>query len=227
MRSTGRALRRPVVAMVTDRRRYMADRRIDATAALGEVLNDAVNAARAGVDLIQVREPGLDDRDLLGFSKAIVLETAPAGARTVLNDRLDVAIAAGVHGVHLPGAAMSARAARRIAPDGYLIGRSVHSLQEALAAEKAGGCDYLILGSIYESASKPPGHRPAGLPVLSDVCSSVSLPVLAIGGITRERVRDVAGTGAAGIAAIGLFAGEDAKILAELIDEIKTAFGSI
>jgi thiamine-phosphate pyrophosphorylase len=218
--SIGPALDRPLLMMVTDRRRY---RMAGDDAPVEEA---AVRAARAGVDLIQIRERGLEDCDLLALTSRIVDRTRASRARTIVNDRLDVALAAGARGVHLPSRGMSSAAARSIAPNGFLIGRSVHSEAEAIAAENEGGCDYIIFGSVFESASKPPGHATLGVEALAKVCRRVSLPVLAIGGITRGRVSEVAAAGAAGVAAIGMFADEGVDALETLIREIRAAFGS-
>ncbi len=166
-------------------------------------------AARAGVDLIQIRERSLDDRSLLALVRAAIAAAAGTGARVLVNDRLDVAIAAGAAGVHLRGDSMAAAEARRLAPAGFIVGRSVHGVREAEDAERAGGCDYLVFGTVFESASKPAGHAAAGVDALGRVCAAVSLPVLAIGGVTLANAARVVAAGASGVAAIGLFAGPE------------------
>jgi thiamine-phosphate diphosphorylase len=203
--------------MVTDRHRYDEP--------LAGLVEAARRAAEAGVDLIQIRERDLDDRVLVTLAVRVREAVSQARARVSINDRLDVALAVHASGVHLPARGISCARARGIAPSGFLIGRSVHSEAEAVETEHAGGCDYLILGSVYESASKPAGHPVAGLALLARVCRLVRLPVIAIGGITPARVPDVVDAGAAGIAAIGLFARTDRQALAEAVGRIRGAFG--
>ena len=94
-----------------------------------------------------------------------------------------------------------------------------------MAAEGAGGCDYLLFGTVFESRGKAPGHPVAGLEALARVCATVRLPVLAIGGITVARVPEVAKAGAAGVAAIGLFAAGGESDVRETVDRIRLAFG--
>ena len=120
----------------------------------------------------------------------------------VVNDRVDVALACGADGVHLRHDSVRADAVRTIAPAGFLVGRSVHSLAEA---EGAGPVDYLIAGTVFPTPSKPAASPILGLDGLADVVQAVAVPVLAIGGITRERLDEVAAIGAAGAAGIGLF----------------------
>lgn len=194
-------LPRPVIAMVTDRRRY--DEADDA-ARIERLIEDAERAARARVDLIQVRERGLDDRTLLDLVERLV-RAVVRPTRVIVNRRADIAAAAGANGLHLPADAPPASRVRELLAREAVVGRSVHSIEEALAAEQDGGCDYLTFGTVYPSASKPAGHVPAGLERLRAVCQAVQLPVLAIGGIQPERAGEVAGCGAAGIAAIGMF----------------------
>jgi thiamine-phosphate diphosphorylase len=192
---TGRRLvHRPLIMLVTDRRRSGEAAMLDSTAA----------ASAAGVDLIQVRERGLEDVDLLGLTVR-VRDVVAGRAHVLVNDRVDVALAAGAAGVHLPGRGVVAARIRPIAPASFLLGRSVHSVDDARQAERSGGCDYLVFGSVFETASKPAAPAPAGLEQLSRVCAAVALPVLAIGGVTVGRVAGIARAGAAGIAAIGLF----------------------
>jgi len=148
-----------------------------------------------------------------------------AGAATLINDRVDVALAAQAGGVHLPARGFAAARVRAAAPPGFLIGRSVHTEAEAIQAQAAGGCDYLIFGSAFETASKAPGYPVAGLDALARVCRSVDLPVVAVGGITLDRVPDVARAGAAGIAAIRLFASGEESALSEIVHGIHRAFG--
>jgi thiamine-phosphate pyrophosphorylase len=187
----------PVLCLVTDRHR--------SGPAWETVVADRVRAAaRAGVHLVQVRERDLDGGPLMLLTAACLDAVRGTPARVVVNDRLDVALAAGAHGVHLRGDSMPAPRVRRVVPAGFVIGRSVHSVDETRAATALGGLDYLIFGTVFESASKP-GLAPAGLGALAAVAGATILPVLAIGGVTSARIGEVMAAGAAGVAAIGMF----------------------
>jgi thiamine-phosphate pyrophosphorylase len=186
--------------MITDRRRLAGGE--DAL-----VLRVAA-AAAAGVNLVQVRERDIEARALCRLVARCVAAVRSTNTRILVNDRLDVALAAGAHGVHLRSDSMPASRARALAPIGFLIGRSVHSVAEAVTACAGGGLDYLLFGAVFATASKP-GQTPAGLTALADVSAAVSIPVLAVGGISPETAPQLAGTGCAGFAAIGWFAGGD------------------
>jgi len=182
---------------VTDRRRYELS--------LDDLVDRTVRAAAAGADLVQVRERDLSDARLAAVVRRIVDAVASSGARVLVNDRVDVAIAAGAAGVHLRGDSPPASRVRAIAPDGFLVGRSVHSLAEVDAAVADGGCDYLMFGTVFRSSGKPDGHPVAGLEALAAACRRSPVPVIAIGGVTRARAADVAAAGAAGFAAVDMF----------------------
>jgi thiamine-phosphate diphosphorylase len=161
-------------------------------------------AIDAGVDVVQVRERDLESGALVELaSELIALIPAGATLRVVINDRLDVALAAGAAGVHLRSDSMPPSAVRSMTPPGFLIGCSVHSPSEAAAIGP--DADYLIAGTVWESGSKPGGHPVLGIDGLAAVVKAARVPVLAIGGVTAERAAEVAAAGAAGIAAIGLF----------------------
>jgi thiamine-phosphate pyrophosphorylase len=165
-------------------------------------------AAEAGVDWIQIREKDLDARSLAELVRSALAETRATGARIVVNDRLDVALAAGAAGVHLGGASLPVemvaewrRAANR---EQFLIGVSCHSPDAAHAGER-GGADYLFFGPVFATPSKAPFGPPQGIERLREVCRAVKIPVLAIGGVTPENAARCLEAGAAGIAAIRLF----------------------
>jgi thiamine-phosphate diphosphorylase len=191
-------LSRPLICLVTDRRRMMPP----GTESLVRLISAA---ARAGVDLIHLRESGIDDRALASLVEAAAGAVAGTPARVLVNDRVDVAIAGGAHGVHLRADSVSAGRVREIVPPGFLIGRSVHTRNEALSAARS-GVDYLVAGTVYPTRSKPEGAILLGLGGLTDLVRAVDIPVLAIGGVTVDKVGDIAASGAAGVAAIGLFA---------------------
>jgi thiamine-phosphate pyrophosphorylase len=157
------------------------------------------------VDLVQVRERDLDGGPLTSLVRRCVDAVRGSRARVLVNDRVDVALAAGAHGVHLRADSVPAARVRAICPPGFLLGRSVHARDEAIAAAAAGGLDYLLFGTVFATPSKP-GRAPAGLAVLADVASAVTIPVLAVGGVTPDTVEQVVRAGAAGFAAIGMFA---------------------
>ena len=203
-----------MIVMVSDRRRVGGLDRL--SEAIGR-------AARAGADVIQIRERDLDDRTLCDFVKRAVAVTRDTGARVVVNARIDVALAAGADGVHLRGDCVPASRARAILPPGFLVGRSVHSRAEAQAVEAEGGCDYLIFGTVFPSTSKP-GHEPAGLGTLEEVCQAVRLPVVAIGGVDAARAAEVARAGAKGVAGIEAFATGDEAALGRMIERMRVAF---
>lgn len=190
----------PILCAVTDRRRL-------------PILAHVAAAVDAGVDWVQIREPDLPAAELYEVVRHAVAEVtgSATATRIIVNDRLDVALAAGAHGVHLRGTSFDApRAKAMVAASGgrdFLIGRSVHRVEEAAEAEAAGGLDYLIFGTIFPTASKPEGHPLAGPEALRAAVAACRLPILGIGGITVENVDRVAATGAAGVAAIGLFLG--------------------
>ena len=210
---------RPVICLITDGRA--------AAGRGGAALVELVRAAaRAGVHLIQLRERALDDGELAALAGECVSAVRGTRARVVVNDRLDVALAARAHGVHLKGDSFPAQRARAIAPPGFLIGRSVHSVAEATRASEGDAVDYLIFGTVFTSASKP-GLEPAGLAMLADAARASHVPLLAVGGITVDNAGMVARAGADGLAAIGLFSGRPADSFAETVHRVTSAFDTL
>jgi thiamine-phosphate diphosphorylase len=132
--------------------------------------------------------------------------------RVIVNDRLDVALAANAHGLHLRSDSFPSVRARRLAERGFIIGRSIHTVDEASQASADGSLDYLMFGTVFPSVGKP-AHPPAGVGALVSAAAATTLPVLAIGGITARTVGQLGTTGAAGFAAIGLFAEADDESL--------------
>jgi len=197
----GPLTRRPLLSLVTGLRRLDGTRRD----AVGMLVEQVKAAVAAGVDLIHLREPDLTDRVLLDLVLRCV--AVARGSQTVIlvNDRVDLALAGGAGGVHLRARSVPARVARHHLPVGFLLGRSVHDVAEAVRVVGDGGLDYLVLGTVFSSRSKP-GLSPCGVSVLEAVADAVDLPVLAIGGVTVDKSVEVFRAGAAGVAAIGLFA---------------------
>ncbi|MGH9858792.1 MAG: thiamine phosphate synthase [Candidatus Acidiferrales bacterium] len=208
----------PILCYVTDRVTLPGGE-----AALAAAIRSALDA---GMHWIQIREKTLPTRRLLELTRGAVQhagETAAGRARIILNDRLDVALAAAAHGVHLGGMSMpvaevhrwlrsspvpaprtpAADAPARV-PPGFLLGRSCHSLPEAQQAQRD-GASYVILGPIFSTPSKIEFGEPLGLARLAEVCRALRIPVLAIGGITVESAPQCLSAGAAGLAAIRLF----------------------
>ena len=186
-----------MICLVTDRRRRPP-------------MEQAREAAEAGVDIIQVRERDLDAGVLCVLVEEIVRVTRGSRARVVINDRLDVALAAGADGVHLRGDSIPPARARSLAPAGFLVGASVRTEGEAVDAAR--WCDYLVAGTVFPTNSKPGMTAFLGLAGLASIAKAVSVPVLAIGGVSVDLAADVAAAGGGGVAAIGLFADPDRPI---------------
>ena len=193
---------KPIVCYVTGRKSL-------GEADSGEALLARIRAAaEAGVDWVQIREREISARELLALAGAAVAACA-GKARVLVNDRLDVALAAGAAGVHLRGESMPAREVvpwlrAGNAPAEFLVGVSCHSLEEARQAEDA-GANYLFFGPIFETPAKKQFGAPQGAAKLAEVCRSVRIPVIAIGGMSGDRSAECLRAGAAGIAAIRMF----------------------
>ena len=165
----------------------------------------------AGVKAIQLREKDLSTRELLDMAHWIRDLTNEYGAKFLINDRVDIALAVKADGVHLGQNSMPAGAARKISGGRLLIGVSTHSIKEAVQAEKE-GADFITLGPIYETPSKLKYGQPIGIDTFKEAKSRVSLPVFAIGGINTDRVTEVMKAGADGIALISaILSAEDKK----------------
>ncbi len=182
----------------------------------------AIRAALdAGVDTIQLREPGGKGRAIYDAATLLRAWTRAADAALLVNDRLDVARAIEADGVHLPGTSFPIAVARGILGPGPWIGRSTHAAQEAREAAHA-GADYVVLGPIYDTPSK----RSYGAPLGPGVLDSIALPVplIAIGGIAVANVGEVLTAGADGIAIIRevLHADEPATTAARLLDAVRS-----
>ncbi|HOI12775.1 MAG TPA: thiamine phosphate synthase [Methanoculleus sp.] len=168
----------------------------------------ARQAVAGGADVIQLRDKRLSGRALFDAALAVREVTLDAGALFIVNDRLDVALAAGADGVHLGASDLPIREARKIAPPGFIIGASVGSVAAAVRAAAA-GADYVALSPTFSTGSKGdagPGH---GLMRLSEIRAAVPLPLVAIGGINAVNVSDVIAAGADGVAVISAVVGKD------------------
>ncbi len=207
------------------------------------LLRKIEDASDAGVDWLQIREKDLSAKDCATLTRealqrvarsspGAVAEAAAAAkfssnrsmpARILVNDRLDVAISENAGGVHLSEKSLPVAEAKRLAHSqagsrDFLIGVSCHSLEDAKSAE-AGGADYLFFGPVFATPSKTAFGAPQGLELLAEVCRVVSVPVLAIGGVTLENFSACVAAGASGIAAIRLF--QDARDMPALVQALR------
>jgi len=159
-------------------------------------------AVRAGVKAVQLRAKNLPTRDLVAAAREIAALCRSEGVLFIVNDRLDVALAAQADGAHLGQEDLPLAAARKIAGNRLLIGISTHSVEEARQAERQ-GADYVGFGAIYATASKAKVTAPQGKRRLAEATAAVAIPVIAIGGITREKLPEIHAAQAAGAAVIG------------------------
>lgn len=153
----------------------------------------------AGTRAIQLREKDLSQKELFDMAVWMRELTNEYDAQLFVNDRVDVALSVGADGVHLGQNSVPVSAARKITGRRLLFGVSVHSVPEALEAEKK-GADFLTVGPIYETPSKLQYGRPAGIDMLRNVRTQVSIPLYGIGGITLDNIREVREAGADGVA---------------------------
>lgn len=194
------AKNKPVLCYVTDRAQLLG----------GRTLQEAISSAiAAGAGWVQIREKDLAAAELLKLVRAVLARCANTPVQVIVNDRLDVALAAGAHGVHLGGQSLPAgEVTRWLRPSAlagkFLAGVSCHAVDDVRNAERA-GASYAILGPIFDTPSKVRFGPSLGIAALQEACRAVRIPVLAIGGVTRENIPQCVAAGAAGIAAIRMF----------------------
>ena len=151
--------------------------------------------------MIQVREKDLGTRELLRFVEAVHRLAQPFRVPCFINDRVDLVLATKAAGVHLRADSMPTKEARKCLGNGYLIGKSVHSAEEARQSEQD-GADFVVLGPVYETPSKQQYGPPLGIDVIREAVRHCAIPVYAIGGLTPARVEHVMAAGAVGVAVI-------------------------
>jgi len=184
-------------------------------------------ALDGGADVIQLRDKDLSGRDLYALAREMASLVHASRARFIVNDRLDIALAAGADGVHLGQYDLPVAAARSLSPPSFIIGVSVGSVEEALAAERD-GANYIALSPVFSTPTKDdagPGH---GLEVLREIKAAVKLPVIAIGGVNAGNVTEVVGAGADVVAVISAVLGADdveaaARSMRELVIRAKAS----
>ena len=216
----------PILCYVTDRQALSKSHQLGAREALLHKIQDA---AAARVDWIQIREKDLSGKECAALTTAATERAArpPTSGqgpiRIFVNDRLDVALSQAVGGVHIGENGLPIEKARelvnsRIPSQDFLIGVSCHSAEAATAAAKD-GANYIFFGPVFATPSKAAYGAPQGLTRLAEVCRMVSLPVIAIGGITLDNAAHCLTAGASGIAAIRLF--QEAQDLTSLVKELR------
>ena len=175
-------------------------------------------ASTAGVDWIQIRKKDLTAKELSSLTRKALAETGRTNqrdgitTRILVNDRLDIAFSERAGGVHLGERSLLVREVRewldaqadRAVRENFLVGASCHSLESAVSAAQS-GADYIFFGPVFATPSKEAFGAPQGLPLLAKICRSVTIPVLAIGGVTEQNAPTCFAAGAAGLAAIRLF----------------------
>jgi thiamine-phosphate pyrophosphorylase len=181
---------------------YITDRR---TLPNGRTSLDFISSnLQAGADWIQIREKDLSARELYDLVQAAVALPNPRRVPILVNSRVDVALAAGAAGVHLPSNSPAPRSWRPLVPKGFLIGVSCHTKEEVQTADEQ-GADYVVFGPVFAPLSKGSDLAPRGLDRLAEAVALTNLPVLALGGVTNENAALCVAAGAKGIAGISLF----------------------
>ena len=187
---------------------YITDSRSLPTPGEASLLRRIRKVMARGVDFIQIREKDLPDSRLFNLTRRVVemARETPGAARCriLVNGRADIAAAAGADGVHLTSYGLTISDIRAWIPKNFIVGVSVHTIKEIRAA-CAGNVDYILVGHVFPTASKEGMGAPLGAGFLRRACRVSSAPVLALGGITAERIPEVLQAGAAGVAGISLF----------------------
>ena len=172
----------------------------------------------AGVDAVQIREKDLTGKDLYALAREAHRVASDGGTQMLLNDRLDVALAANLDGVHVRSSGPGVERVRSEAPPGFRVGVSCHSVEEVLRAERE-GADYTVLGPVFPTPSKVRFGVPLGLDLLRDACARSLIDVFALGGVDRSNAAECLKAGAAGLAGIRLF--QDADDLRATVEELR------
>ncbi len=192
-----------LIILVSDRRRLAARLGKPSQESIPLLVAQFEAAAQAGIPMAILRELDLDARELVLLARQLLARVQATPMRVLVSDRLDVALAAGAHGVHLREQSIATADARSLVPEGFLLGRSVH---DPRGARQAGPVDYLLAGTMFPTASKPGMETPLGRDGLASIVSAALVPVAAIGGIETEwHLAQVWTAGAAGFAAISAF----------------------
>lgn len=184
---------------------YLISDRQSLARPLLEVVEECLGA---GLRALQLREKDLAVRELLALARSLGEVSRRHGARLIVNDRADVALAAPADGVQRTHESLPVATIRSVVGPDLLVGASVHGRSEAEAAA-AEGADFVVFGPVYDTPSKRRYGAPQGLAALEAVTAAVSVPVLAVGGITPARVGDVLAAGAQGVAVISAILAAD------------------
>lgn len=179
-------------------------------------------AVAAKIPLLQIREKNLTDRTLYELSVDAASRTASSATRLLINDRADVAFAAGADGVHLTSRSIKASLIRETFGEEFLIGVSTHALEEVIEARE-NRADFVVFGPVFVTESKRAFGKPLGIEKLGEVVAKVNqLPVLALGGVSLDNAADCFRSGANGIAAIRLLS--DPESLLQTVEKLKEVF---
>lgn len=189
----------------------------------GRSLVETVAAALAGgVRAVQLREKDLAAAELYPLARELRTLTTRYGARLLINDRLDVALAVGADGVHLGGHSLPVAVVRKILGPDKLLGVSAHRPEEVTAAQRD-GADFVTFGPVFFTPSKAAYGEPVGLGRLQEACRASTLPVFALGGVTQERLPELLAAGSHGVALIAaiLVAADPAAAAAGILSRLK------
>jgi thiamine-phosphate pyrophosphorylase len=217
-----------IVCLVTDRRRLAASVGAPPSEYLDVLSEQIAAAAAAGVDFVQIREPDLEARPLTAFIRSVAAKLRGSKTRILVNDRLDVALAAGADGVHLKESSVAPELARSLAPKDFVVACAVHTALTAAARRSA---DFIVAGTVLPTVSKVRADYLEWRGLAEVIGAANGTPVVGIGGLDLASIPSLARTGAAGLAAIGAFIPTSGKLgidefVKKRVSDMRFAFDS-